>query len=387
MGTISRLDDLLRTTEDVATAHLAPMARRTDREGRWNEEGIRSLQAAGLGGLVVPVSAGGHGLGLLAVARVVEVLSRSCPSTALAFGMHQVATAVISARATPRQCAEFLVPIAEGRHLTTLALSEPGTGSHFYVPETRGRPRDDGGFEISGNKAFVTNGGHADSYVVSVAGDETAGPGEFSCLVVPGTASGLTWGEPWAGWGMRGNSARNVNLDATVVERDHLLGREGDQIWYVFHVVAPYFLMAMSGCYLGVAASALDEALRHLRSRVFSHSGKSLARSSVIQHRVGELWAEVERTRALVYDAAARGDAGADDALPALCSAKAEVAGCAEHVAAEAMTLLGGQGYAEDAFIHQMYRDARAAHVMSPTTDILRLWTGRFLLGLPLLGD
>jgi alkylation response protein AidB-like acyl-CoA dehydrogenase len=51
------------------------------------------------------------------------------------------------------------------------------------------------------------------------------------------------------------------------------------------------------------------------------------------------------------------------------------------------MTLLGGRAYAEDAPIHRMYRDARAAHVMSPTTDLLRTWTGRFLLGLPLLGE
>jgi alkylation response protein AidB-like acyl-CoA dehydrogenase len=32
-----------------------------------------------------------------------------------------------------------------------------------------------------------------------------------------------------------------------------------------------------------------------------------------------------------------------------------------------------------------MLRDARAAHVMSPTTDLLKTWVGRALLGQPLL--
>ena len=53
----------------------------------------------------------------------------------------------------------------------------------------------------------------------------------------------------------------------------------------------------------------------------------------------------------------------------------------------EVMTLLGGKGFAEDSPVHRLLRDARAAHVMAPTTDLLRTWTGRALLDLPLLAD
>jgi alkylation response protein AidB-like acyl-CoA dehydrogenase len=68
-----------------------------------------------------------------------------------------------------------------------------------------------------------------------------------------------------------------------------------------------------------------------------------------------------------------------------LCSAKAEVAECAVEVVNEAMTLLGGKGYAAESLVHRLLRDARAAHVMAPTTDLLRTWTGRALLDVPLL--
>jgi hypothetical protein len=40
---------------------------------------------------------------------------------------------------------------------------------------------------------------------------------------------------------------------ALVDQEANLLGHEGDQIWYVFEVVAPYFLVAMAGTYLGIA--------------------------------------------------------------------------------------------------------------------------------------
>ncbi|WP_231082431.1 acyl-CoA dehydrogenase family protein, partial [Staphylococcus aureus] len=83
-------------------------------------------------GLVFPAECGGLGQGLFALARICEELGKSYASVGLCYGMHCVGTAVIAAKATPWQKEHYLEPIAAGRHITTLALSEPGTGAHFY---------------------------------------------------------------------------------------------------------------------------------------------------------------------------------------------------------------------------------------------------------------
>jgi alkylation response protein AidB-like acyl-CoA dehydrogenase len=325
-------------------------------------------------------------MGLSGLAQVCEVLGKACPSTAICFGMHHVGAAVLAAKATAEQTQRFVEPITRGQHLTTLALSEPGSGAHFYLPETQLMHVPDGSLRVDGKKSFVTNAGHADSFVTSVVAQaDSSAVGEFSCVVLTKEAQNLHWGEPWQGLGMRGNDARTMELRDVRIPRAQLLGQEGDQIWYMFNVVAPYFLMAMSGTYLGIALAALDEARAHLSARNYTHSGTTLASEPILQHRIGTLWAKVARTRALVHYAAQAGDSGAEDALLALCSAKAEVAECAVDVVGETMTLLGGKGYAADSRVHQMLRDARAAHVMAPTTDLLRTWTGRALLDLPLL--
>ena len=95
------------------------------------------MQRNGLAGLVVPREAGGMGQGLYALARTCETIGSVSASTALCFGMHCVGSAVIGAKATAQQKKDFLEPIAAGEHLTTLALSEPGTGAHFYFPQTQ----------------------------------------------------------------------------------------------------------------------------------------------------------------------------------------------------------------------------------------------------------
>ncbi|MBW3629456.1 MAG: acyl-CoA/acyl-ACP dehydrogenase [Gemmatimonadetes bacterium] len=377
--------ELLALAQEIARTVIAPNAEREDAEAVWPEPAMRALGSAGLMGLHVPGDLGGHGEGLRSLAGIAEALAQESPSTALCYAMHCVGTAVIAARATDYQKQAFLEPIARGEHITTLALSEAGTGSHFWLPETA-LVHDDAGYLLTGTKSFVTNGGRADSYVVSTAaGGEGDDEGTFSCVVVENTGPGLEWSEPWLGLGMRSNSSRSVTFAGAPVRAENLLGREGDQLWYVFEVVAPYFLMAMAGTYLGVAGASLEAAREHLATRRHSHSGEILGDSPVLAHRLGELWTELQMARQLVYSAASAADAGEPEALVAVLACKAAAGDAAVKIANEAMTLTGGIGYRENGKLARMLRDARASHVMSPTTDLLKVWIGRALVNLPLL--
>jgi alkylation response protein AidB-like acyl-CoA dehydrogenase len=378
----------LQRVRTVCADIVAPRTEEWDRQAAWPDAALRALQAAGLGGLVAPIDYGGMGGGLHLLTQVCEVLGDVDASVALCFGMHSVGVACLAAKPSADQVERFLRPVCEGRHLTTLALSEPGTGSHFYLPLTRMELGDGGkSYAVSGTKCFVTNGGHADSYVLSAVADEpSAPPGHFSLVMVPAESAGLSWGPPWGGWGMRANSSRSAELQRVEVPVKNRLGEEGDQIWYVFNVVAPYFLVAMAGTYLGIASRAVKEATAHLKQRRYSHSGRALAEVDLLQHRLGTLWSHLQRSRRLCYWAAEEADGGRPEALPALCAAKADVGQTVVDVVNDCMTLLGGMAYRDGSVLERLLRDARAAHVMSPTTDLLYTWAGRALLDLPLLG-
>ena len=382
------IHSLIRLAESIAKDVVSKEAAIADKEGRWVSESMQALKSSGLTALTVPTESGGHGHGLYALARICEELGQAYASAGLCFGMHCVGTAVIAAKATAWQKKNYLEPIAAGQHLTTLALSEPGTGAHFYIPQTSLLPISGNELLINGAKTFVTNGGHIDSYVVSTAAASAdASPEQFSCIVLNEGTEGMQWGKEWAGLGMRGNSSRPLQLKNVKISSRQILGEEGDQLWYVFNVVAPYFLIAMSGTYLGIAVRALEEARQSLVNRIYSHSGTGPSQVSTMQHRLGTLWARVERTRQLTYNAALLGDRGDESAMLSIMAAKAEVACCAVDTVNEAMTIAGGIGYQSDGLLGMLLRDARAAHVMSPTTDILYTWMGRALLDLPLLSD
>lgn len=381
-----RLAELEERAEAIAMEVVRPNVEGEDRDARWPEPAMRALAEAGLMALNAPRSAGGHGMGMEALVSVSRVLARENPSAALCFAMHCVGTAVIAAKATPEQHTLFLEPIAAGDHITSLALSEPGTGANLYLPEARVRQEGEE-YVVTGVKSFVTSGSHADSYVMStaVADEAETGEGVFSMLLVPEGVPGLEWQGEWRGFGMRGNSSRTARLDDVRVPTCHLLGAHDDQLWYVFEVVTPYFLAAMAGTYLGIAEAAVDIAAEHLGSRRHSHTGDLLGANPVLSSDLGGMWIDLESTRQLVFSAARRADAGAPNALPGVLACKAAATRAAVELTNRAMTLAGGVGYGENSHLSRLLRDARAGHVMAPTTHMLETWLGRALLGMPLL--
>ncbi len=378
--------EYMETVERIAQGVVRNQASDIDQQGRWPELAFQELKAARLTGLNAPVECGGMGRGTHDLALVCEALGRECSSTAICFGMHCVATAVIAANASDEHRLRYLEPIAKGIHLTTLSLSEPGSGGFFFFPQTRIKSTTSG-YSVNGEKHFVTNGGHADSYVVSGRSiSESDVSEDFSCVVIDAAAPGIAFGGQWTGIGMRGNSSLTMSMANVEIPDTHLLGRIGDQTWYIFQVVTPYFLLAMAGTYLGLARRAFDEALAHVKQRVLRHNGSALADAPVIQHRIGEMWGHLNQSRESILAAALQFDAQSGDALLPLLATKANVAECAVNIVNQALTLCGGIGYRRGAVLERLLRDVRACDVMAPTTDLLRIWTGRALLDQPLLG-
>lgn len=384
----SETTKLLEKVEEISRTIIAKNAFNTDKLAQWPEEGIRALLSIGLGGLTVPREYGGLGHGTETLAKVCEIIGQYCPSTSICYGMHCVGSAVIASKVTNSQQEEFLTPICEGKHITSLSLSETGSGSHYYLPQTTMISTKNEGYLINGTKSFATNGGHADSYVVSVVTEEPNQPvGRFNCIIIRGDSPGIQWGPEWTGLGMRGNSSRNLSLNNVKITEKEILGNVGDHIWYIFNIITPYFLTAITGAYLGLARAALEEIKSHVMQRKYTFTGNTLATSSVIQHQIGILWAKYARTRALIYYSTQSYDKGLDNAQLDLFSSKAEVADSVISIVNEGMTLCGGSVYRDDSILNRMLRDARAVHIMSPTTDMLRIWTGRSLLGQPLLTE
>jgi isovaleryl-CoA dehydrogenase len=373
---VGNVDSVLAEVRDLARSLIAPGAAEIDRKSRFPDDQLSALGAVGALGLLVPGEQGGAGAGLVALAAACEVIGGACASTGMVFLMHSVTVATV-AGGGGESAAGLLEEMASGEVLGTLAFSERGTGAHFYAPELRAERRD-GSVRVSGRKAFVTSGGHADAMLVLLQGE---GEG-LDCYAVRKEAPGVRFEGRWEGLGMRGNSSIAVEFEDVALDDDARIGEAGGGAGLVFGVVAPTFLVGLAAVNVGIAQAALSVAIEHAKSRHYP-DGSALVEVPTIQHALANMDVDVRAARALLQEAARLGDSGDEGALVPLMEGKILCTDVAARVTQAALEVCGGQGYTPALPVERHLRDARAGAVMAPTNGVLRTWTGKAIAGLP----
>lgn len=357
---------------------VLPSAAKVDQLGEFPGQAIEAMGDAGLLGLVSSAEVGGGGSGLPAATEVIERLAGACGSTAMVVLMHYAATAVIEAYGS-REAREA---IAAGGHLTTLAFSEAGSRSHFWVPLSTAAQA---GTEVrlDAHKSWVTSAGHADSYVWSSGPLNGAGP--MTLWLVPSSTTGLSTKGSFDGLGLRGNASSPILADNVRIPADAMLGEDGAGLDIAMSAVLPWFLTLSAAFSLGIAEKVTAETARHLTGTRLAHLGIALADQPVTRLAFGRMRLRTDEIRSLV-DATVAGLAeGRPEAALRVLEVKALAAEAAGDVADQGMRLCGGSAFRKDMPIERHLRDSLAARVMAPTTEALLDFIGRAALGQPLL--
>ena len=361
----------------VVAEVVEPRAASVDRDGTYPREALDALSRAGLLGLVSAADVGGGGEGMRAAVTVIQELARHCGSTAMVVLMHYAATAVIEAHG-PREVREA---VGAGDYVATLAFSETGSRSHFWAPLSTAVADGDGQVRLDARKSWVTSAGHADGYVWSSR--PLAADGPSTLWLVPAGGDGLSVGAPFDGLGLRGNSSSPMSADQVSVGADAMLGPDGGGFDVMVGTVLPWFQVMSAAFSVGTADAATAKAAGHAASTRLEHLDQSLAENPVVRSHVAKMRVRTDAAGALVADTLDAVESGRDDAVLRLLEAKALGGETATEVTELAMRVCGGAAFRKEVGVERHFRDARAATVMAPTTDMLYDFIGRAVCGLP----
>jgi alkylation response protein AidB-like acyl-CoA dehydrogenase len=368
-----------QTLEAIAVEVVRPAAAEIDRSGAFPRAALEALGRAGLLGLVTGAEAGGLGQGPRAAALVVERLARECASTAMVVCMHYAGAAVIEAHGplAVRQA------IAAGRHVTTLAFSEAGSRSHFWAPvSTATAVPGNGHVVLDARKSWITSAGEADSYVWSSR--PLGADGASTIWLVPARAAGLCVTAPFRGLGLRGNASSPVTAEGVQVETAAMLGPDGGGFDLMLGIVLPYFQLMNAAASIGTMEAATSQATAHVSGTRLEHLGSTLADLPTVRAYLARMRIRTDMARALLLDACTALESGRADATLRVLEVKAAASEAATEVTELAMRVCGGAAYRQEVGVERNFRDARAATVMAPTTDVLYDFIGKAVCGLPL---
>ena len=356
-----------------------------DREARFPAESVDALRGAGLLGVGLPERVGGPGGRAAELVAAIEQVAAGCGSTGMVYTMHLVAAQTLLATTPdgegPR--AEALREIASGRHLSTIAFSERGSRSHFWAQTSRAEARD-GGVRFDADKSWVTSAEHADSYVTAIGAPGTDDPLVTELYLVDAASRGIEVEGPFDGLGMRGNGSSPVRFRGVQVDADRRLGDPAGGFAVMLTATLPWFVLGCAACCVGLAGEALDVAAEHASGARLEHEGQALADLPTIRARLGQAKVRHQAARAFLLETATRLDAGDENVQLSILGLKAACAEMAIEVTDAAMRVCGGAAYSKHLPLERLFRDARAAAVMAPTTDLLVDFLGRALTGRPL---
>jgi alkylation response protein AidB-like acyl-CoA dehydrogenase len=388
---LSAEHQLLRSTiRDFMEKEVAPVIEEHEREHRFPIEVVRRLGEMGWLGIPIPEDEGGAGMDTLAYAIAVEEIGRVWGSLGLIVAAHtSLGCGPLHLAGTKEQKDRYLVPMASGQVIGAYGLTEPGAGSDAGGTRTTARWEGENGADwsadargewvIDGSKRFITNAGHAGTYIITArTGTRDDGNPEISAFILPADTPGFRVVRIEDKLGLHASATGELAFDRCRLASENLLGERGDG-FRTFLKILDGGRISIGALALGIAQGAYDASIPYAQTR--EQFGKPIGSFQGVAFMIADMATEIEAARALVWKSAWLKDQGRDYSLVA-AEAKLFASEVSSRVTNAAIQVHGGYGYVTEYPVERYLRDAKLTEIGEGTSQVQRLVIARKILGL-----
>jgi alkylation response protein AidB-like acyl-CoA dehydrogenase len=315
----------------------------------------------GILAMTFPERVGGSGLDAVATMVVMEEFGR-----ALVLEPY-LETVVICggllARAGGKRADEMLERVGAGHEVLALAALEAASRYEMRNVATTAR-RDSGGWRLDGTKAVVAAAPWASQLLVLA---RTAGSrGErngLSLFLVPCPSPGVSMRSYPT---IDGRRAADVTFERVRVPADALIGEEGEAA-ETMERSTDEGIAAMSAEAVGLLSKLHEDTLEYAKQR--RQFGQPIGRFQVLQHRLVDMYMEIELARSAAFRATLRLSAPARERARAASAAKVTINKACRMVGQNAVQIHGGMGMTDELAVSHSFRRATAIELELGTTD------------------
>ena len=317
------------------------------------EQGLCRIPFDSHGGMALP-----FGIYTLAM----ELAGAADAATAMSMAIHNTVADGVRRFGSPSQKESVFADLISGRRLAAFSLTEPSSGSDARSMSTRA-VRLGSDYLINGSKAFITNAGEADVYLVFARSEKG-----FSAFLVDRSTPGMTVGGEIPKLGMRGSRTAEVRFEDCRVPAESLLGEDGKAFEYAKTMLNGSRIIMGSIC-VGIARTAYGKALTYSAQRELFE--QRLADLQMTREKVANMRTEITSGRLLCLYASRLRELGLGYASEA-AQAKILSTEMAARVCDQVIQIFGGYGYT-DSDVHRHWRDARLLSIGEGASEVLRM--------------
>lgn len=364
-------EDFRKLVRDFVGNEIAPNYGSWEAAGRMPREVFEKLGALGVLGMAIPEEYGGTGL---TDYRYNVVLQEEAARALVTLGTVRTQLDVILpyflAYANAEQRERWFPGLANGKLLTAIAMTEPGTGSDLAGIRTTAE-RDGDHYVLNGTKTFITGGLLAD--LVIVVSRTSTDPGNrragLTLLVVEDGMPGFGRGRELSKMGIKVQDTVELSFDDVRVPVVNRLGEEGEAFGYLGHNLPQERLTVAVGS-VAQARAALDTTIAYTKQR--TAFGTPVASFQNTKFELAAVAAEIEAAQMMLDRAVLE---LIDGELSGADAAKVKLF-CTEVQARSVdrcLQLFGGYGYITEYPIARLYTDARIARIYAGTSEVMKV--------------
>lgn len=359
---------LIDTVRKFALEQIIPAVPEHDEHETFPVEIYRQAWELGLMNVEIPEVYGGLGMHTLDTCLIGEEVAYGCAGVSTSVMCNHLAALPLLVAGTEEQKKKWLGWLCEEFIFASYCCSEPEAGSDVAALKTRLVPDGDG-WVLSGQKRWITNGGHASFYTGLATIDPKLGHKGITMFVIPRDAKGVSVGKEEKKLGHRTSNTCDVIFDEVRLSKDNIIGEPGKGFYIGMEVFDRSRPMIGAGC-TGIVRRALEESVRYAQER--KTFGKPIGQHQAVQTMLADMAIRYEASRLLYQKAAWEVDQGR---VRGISSSVAKCYGADACVAAatDAIQVFGGYGYTKEYPVEKLYRDAKLMQIYEGTAQVQRM--------------
>ena len=380
------LRQIQSTVQQFALEQLRPKLRAIEKSGPT--DALRAAYAElGLTGVEWPEAAGGQAMGTLVRALIEEELANGDIGAAFALDAPGAAAQLLLALGTPAAHAALAGLLKSGGRAALAAAEEGKATDDFRTTALRTAA----GWNLTGKKAWVFNGGDADLHLVLAQVEPGRGLAGAGVFLVRAGNTGLRASRTFTTLGLQAVPVREVILEGCTLAAADRLDAPG-ALSQVLRAHYDRLSLVTSARAVGLAHAAYEYGRGYAEER--QAFGKPIGHFQAIAFLLADMATSVDAARWLVWRAAWSFDAGHTPSCE-IATAQAQALDAAFFCANSAVQILGGAGYLRDHPAEKWMRDAKtlalyglhpqAAHATITAAELGRSLTSADLFPLPSL--
>jgi alkylation response protein AidB-like acyl-CoA dehydrogenase len=351
-----------------AEKEIQPLIKESDETGKWPEILTQKLGEMGLLGIVIPTEYSGAGYTNCDYVIILEEISKVDPSVGLVVAAHNsLCSNHLNLFASEEQKSKYLTRLAKGETLGAWGLTEAGAGSDAAAMKTKAVNKGDH-WILNGSKLFITNGSLAEIHVVVAITNPDDKRNGISAFILEKGMEGFHVGKKEDKLGIRSADTAELIFEDVKVPAENMIGEEGKGYRQAMAVLDGG-RVSIAGFSLGIAAGALESALKYAKERV--QFDQPIANFQAIQWMLADGFTELDAARLLTYRAAFLEDQGKkipkESAMAKLFASELAVKS-----SSMAVQIHGGYGFTKDYPVEKFYRDSKLATIGEGTSEVQR---------------